>query len=113
MGRVVPLTHPPARGPIAHLIDALDHEDTDRAGDQLGDLKSYLKGLGVAIAAAPDRVAALQLIERACRQIDDRLREVDERDRDAYLTPAEQRGMEAADIEHARAKDEAAELSPA
>lgn len=106
MGRV---TTPPPRGHLAALIEALDDQsDTDRAGDQLGDLKAYLKGLGVGIAAAATRVAALQLIERACRQIDDRLREVDARDRDAYLSPAERRGMELADLAHARAKDEAA-----
>jgi len=102
------MTKPPPRGHLAALLDALDHDDTDRAGDQLGDLKAYLRGLGVAIAAAPDRVAALQLIDRACRQVDDRLREVDARDRDAYLHPSERRGMELADIEHARAKDESA-----
>lgn len=101
------MNKPPPRGHLAALIDALDHEDTDRAGDQLGDLKAYLKGLGVAIAAAPDRVAALSLITQACRQVDDRLREVDGRDTGAYLSPAERRGMALADIEHARAKDEA------
>lgn len=100
------MTPPPPRGHLAALIDALDDEsDTDRAGDQLDALKRFLRELGVAIAAS-DRVAALQLIDRACRQVDDRLREVDARDRDAYLSPAERRGMALADEAHARAKDE-------
>lgn len=107
MGHVVPLTQPPARGPIAHLLDALDHEDTDRAGDQLDWLKRYLRELAVRLAANADRAEVCRFIERDIKRVDARLREVDARDRDAYLSPAERRGLEIADIEHARAKDEA------
>lgn len=104
----MPLTPPPARGPIAHLIDALDHDDTDRAGDQLDWLKRYLRELAVRLAAGADRAEACRFIERDIKRVDARLREVDERDRDAYLHPSERRGMELADLAHARAKDEAA-----
>ena len=104
----MPLTPPPARGPIAHLIDALDHDDTDRAGDQLDWLKRYLRELAVRLAAGADRSEVCRFIERDIKRVDARLREVDARDRDAYLSPEELRGMALADLEHARAKDQAA-----
>lgn len=76
------MTPPPPRGPIAHLIDALDHDDTDRAGDQLDWLKRYLRELAVRLAANADRAEACRFLERDIKRVDARLREVDARDRE-------------------------------
>lgn len=99
------LQGPPPRGPMAVLLTALDSEDdTDLAVSQLAALEEIIRELAFA-GVSGGRVAVDQLSAKYLRQIEDRARAARRRDADAYLSPDEQRGMEAADIEHARSRD--------
>lgn len=99
------LQGPPPRGPMAVLLTALDSEDdTDLAVEQLAALEEIIRELAFA-GVSGGRVAVDQLAAKYIRQIEERADAARQRDRDEYLTPAERRGMELADLEHARSRD--------